>query len=149
MTSLFPSESEQAGVRALIACVAVSLYHYNVAPRDRALKLHEEFNGACAETDELTRWCAEPTYWATEMPTPTAMAYLKHAMKRYGAEAEKRVHANLAGLSVLGLTPETAEGDYRSRVITALRTALDALDPSERGVERAYIQTVLKETLER
>lgn len=75
---------------ALVAAIAVSLYSYNCNVADRAAALWREFNGECADLPDLERWCLSRS-WATEMPYPTARAYLAHAIAVYGAEAEDRV----------------------------------------------------------
>ena len=80
--------------------VAMSLYIYNVSPSERAKKLYDEFEGACAEMDELLRWVDLP-YWATEMPFPTAYAYMKHAMEKYGDEATRRCMTEAIGNAIL------------------------------------------------
>jgi hypothetical protein len=73
----------------VIEAIAMSLYMYNVSSGERAHKLYQHFDGACAEPPELQRWVDSP-YWATEMPLPTARVYLDHAVMRYGEEARRR-----------------------------------------------------------
>ena len=80
----------------LAAAVAVSLYQYNVSPAERATKIYEHFEGACAEIEELLA-LVDSKNWATSMAMPTARIYLMHAMERYGLEAINRVKANLDG----------------------------------------------------
>lgn len=79
----------------LTAATAMSLYRYNVDPATRAEKLYEHFKGACAEPADLLALVDNPC-WATEMPHPTALVYLRHAMERYGIEAAERVRINHA-----------------------------------------------------
>lgn len=83
----------------LIAATAMSLYIYNVSADKRAEKLYHHFADQglpCGDPDDFLRWVDMP-YWATEMPAPTALVYLEHAVTRYGAEAEDRLQANLQG----------------------------------------------------
>ena len=74
-------------------CIAVSLYMYNVAPLERATKLHNHFEGNCYPLMELVKM-VDSAYWATEMPYPTAAVYVQHALERYGKEAEIRAQMN-------------------------------------------------------
>lgn len=76
--------------QALVAATAMSLYRYNVPPKERAQKLYDEFEGECMEMPEMLRAVEDP-YWATAMPHPTAMQYMTHALDRYVEEATRRV----------------------------------------------------------
>ena len=78
----------------LTACVAMSLYQFNVNPMARAEKLYKEFDGQCAEMDEMLL-LVDYKHWATQMAMPTAKMYLEHALERYGFEARQRVDVNL------------------------------------------------------
>ena len=78
----------------LSTCLAISLYTYNVSPGERAEKLYKAFQGNCAEPDELLILVDNP-HWATQMAAPTALAYLRHAIDRYGTEAQERTRVNL------------------------------------------------------
>jgi len=75
----------------LEVAVALSLYHYNVSPTERAIKLYEHFDGECMEVHEMEdilvrrAGCA-----ATELPMPTSAVYVEHALERYGNEAKER-----------------------------------------------------------
>ncbi len=79
----------------LTAAVAMSLYRFNVSRGERAEKLYHHFKGQCAELEELLAMVDNPC-WATEMPHPTALVYLRHALERYGNEAAERVQLNHA-----------------------------------------------------
>ena len=80
-----------AAVRdAMVTATAMSLYQYNVSALERARRLDEHFAGNCSEMADLLRY-VDSTYWATEMPFPTAWVYLRQAMEQYGDEAEARV----------------------------------------------------------
>ncbi|MEE8482505.1 MAG: hypothetical protein V3S12_04055 [Acidiferrobacterales bacterium] len=81
-------------IEQLKACVAMSLYQYNVSPGIRAEKLYRHFNGACAEPDELL-YLVDRKHWATEMAAPTALKYLEHGLEKYGREAKLVIVANL------------------------------------------------------
>lgn len=84
-------------ITSIVTVTAVSLYSYNVDPLTRATKLFQHFNGECADLDDLIRW-VDDRNWATEMPYPTAVAYLKHAVDKYGEEATRRCAINSANL---------------------------------------------------
>jgi hypothetical protein len=77
----------------LAAAIAMSLYIYNVSPGERAEKLYRHFKGACADPDDLLRWVDHHS-WATEMPFPTMVIYLEHALAKYGQEALEKVRIN-------------------------------------------------------
>lgn len=79
-----------------VACVAVSLYAYNVAPSFRAMNLYNHFGGECADLSDLLQWVKSP-YWATEMPQPTCDAYIQYVLERYEIEATERVRVNRQG----------------------------------------------------
>ncbi len=79
----------------LAICIAMSLYQYNVSPFERAEKLYAEFNGVCAEIDDLISM-VDNKNWATEMAAPTALKYLEHGLEKYGKEARERVEINLS-----------------------------------------------------
>jgi hypothetical protein len=82
--------------QGLVVATALSLYAYNVDVHTRAIALHEHFNGDCMEIEELVRSLAHRgEYFATELPAPTALAYVQQALARYGVEAESRVRVNL------------------------------------------------------
>jgi hypothetical protein len=83
----------------LVAATAMSLYQYNVAPIERAQKLYDHFQGACATMDDLLE-LVDHTHWATQMAAPTALVFMDHAMARYGQEAEERVQVNLEDFRV-------------------------------------------------
>ncbi len=75
--------------------VALALYGYNVSPLKRALKIHEHFEGHCADLDDLVRTLTDFTaYAATELAPPTASLYVQHALERYGKEAINRCSVN-------------------------------------------------------
>ena len=84
----------------LEVAIALSLYFYNVSPLDRARRLHEHFNGCCAELDELT-WMCGMAWVVTDLPYPTAKVYVQHALERYGEEARERVQINRQGYESL------------------------------------------------
>lgn len=71
--------------------IALSLYAYNDSAYNRALKLVQHFDGACLELEEiiliLQRRAGSA---ATELPFPTAVIYVEHALARYGDEARER-----------------------------------------------------------
>lgn len=77
----------------VVVGVALSLYAFNVAPRQRAQKLYDHFDGACMDLADLERLMEGPWvgYAMTELPMPTATVYVQHALERYGAEALHRV----------------------------------------------------------
>lgn len=85
------------GREALVVATALALYGYNVSPDERADALFEQFDGACAEPDELLRVMSTErvAFAATELATPTALAYVEHALERYGEEAERRITIEL------------------------------------------------------
>lgn len=79
--------------------IALSLYAYNVSPKDRAERLHAHFDGACADIADLISMMmpARAAFLMTELAAPTANAYVQHALERYLTEAGVRVSAE-AGL---------------------------------------------------
>ena len=85
------------GRDALVVATALALYGYNVSPGDRAEALFNQFNGACAEIEELLRAMTSErvAFAATELATPTALVYVEHALARYGEEAKRRVDCEL------------------------------------------------------
>jgi len=86
----------------IVVAVALSLYGFNVSPVERAQKLYDHFEGACAElSDLITILSDRGQFAATELAMPTALVYVEHAMERYGEEAAQRVAANL------GLSPDS------------------------------------------
>ena len=80
--------------------IALSLYFYNVSPMERAKRLYEHFNGACADLDELS-WLCSLAWGITELAYPTAKVYVQHALERYGEEARERVRVNRQGYESL------------------------------------------------
>ncbi len=80
----------------LVVATAMSLYAFNVSPGIRAEKLYHHFRGACAEAHELVAVMQTPrvAFAATELAPPTAEVYVRHAMEKYGEEAENRVRIN-------------------------------------------------------
>lgn len=94
--------------------VALSLYLFNVPPFQIAKKLHDHFNGDCAELEDLFNYFADRTsrkaYLATELAMPTALVLVHHALEKYGEEARGRVRINLDTLS--GSMAESIAGIY-------------------------------------
>lgn len=80
--------------QGLIEATAMALYIFMVSPHNRAKKLYEHFDGACAEMQDMIRY-VDRAFWATEMPFPTVVIYMQHAMDRYGEEAAQRVEQSL------------------------------------------------------
>ncbi len=79
----------------MIPAIAMSLYTYNFSAVTRAEKLYQHFDGNCIEQEELVDILLNFNHvWATELPYPTAKAYLQHAMQQYGHEAQQRVTVN-------------------------------------------------------
>ncbi len=79
--------------------IALSLYAYNVSANERAQKIWDHFQGDCMEVAELVDILMNRgAYLATELPYPSAFVYVKHAIERYGEEAQERVSANFLGV---------------------------------------------------
>lgn len=75
--------------------IALSLYNYNVPPGERSKKLYRQFEGACAEPDELLRILTEESgHLGTAFAFPTAKAYIEDALAKYGDEARDTVRLN-------------------------------------------------------
>jgi len=77
----------------IVVAVALALYRYNVSPAERATKLYQHFDGACAEMEDLIYLVDLPDAF-TAMAMPTAIVYVTHAVERYAEEAAERVRAN-------------------------------------------------------
>ena len=79
----------------LEVAIALSLYAYNVSPRERAQKLYDHFHGDCMEGEELMEIMETRRVGvaATELPMSIAAAYVVHALETYGEEAQERVKA--------------------------------------------------------
>lgn len=75
----------------LTVAIALSGYHYDVAPMIRATKLYDHFQGNCMELSDLADLLTEhPGSVMLRLPGPTAVVYLKHALDKYGNEAWER-----------------------------------------------------------
>ena len=80
-----------AAYSPLEVAIALSLYAYNVSVAQRAKKLWDCFDGDCMELPEIIDiLLARPAYIATELPLPTASAYVQHALELYGSQARQR-----------------------------------------------------------
>lgn len=77
----------------IVVGIALSLYGYNVSPLHRACRLYDHFQGNCMELEDLLFVLSGPraAYAMTELPLPTALVYLQHALEAYGEEAFRRV----------------------------------------------------------
>jgi hypothetical protein len=74
--------------------MALSLYAYNVSPYERAQRLYNHFEGACAELVDLVEILDKQRgYEATALAFPTASVYVQHALAQYGEEACQRIAA--------------------------------------------------------
>ncbi len=83
----------------LAAGVAMSLYQYNVGPRERLGALANAMGLNLLEWDrETLLHLVESKHWATEMSADMALAYLRNALDRYGDESQRRVLVNLEGI---------------------------------------------------
>ena len=77
---------------------ALALYGYNISPVVRATKLFDHFQGNCMEINDLFNIMSySPAWAATELPYPTAVVYVDHALERYGEEAIERCRINAGG----------------------------------------------------
>jgi len=77
--------------RPIEVAIALSLYGYNVSPGERAERLFNHFEGACAEPEELLDILVKRgQFSATEFAYPTAVVYVQHALDKYGQEAITR-----------------------------------------------------------
>ena len=75
----------------IVVAIALSLYHFNVAPGTRAQKLYDHFEGNCAELEDLLLTLTlHSGHIATVLGYPTAKVYVQHAMDKYGDEARRR-----------------------------------------------------------
>ena len=75
--------------------VALSLYAYNVSPTERAQAIYDYFHGECMDFEDLVHlFITRPAYVATELPLPSAEAYVAFALQKYGDEARHRVESN-------------------------------------------------------
>ena len=74
----------------IVVAVALSLYSFNVSPGERAQKIYDHFQGQCLPLRELVRICSDGAHIATELPYPSAVLYVAHALERYGRQAEYR-----------------------------------------------------------
>jgi hypothetical protein len=78
--------------------VALALYSYNIDPVDRAQRIYGHFSGECMEVEDLVKILHNsPAYIATELPYPSAVVYVAHALGRYGEEARNRCRINATG----------------------------------------------------
>jgi hypothetical protein len=95
---IFPLENRMKRPEPLVVAVALSLYAYNVSAGERACKLSEHFDAigeGCMGIDEMAHILINNGgYAATELPQETAEVYVRHAMEKYGKEAERRVAIN-------------------------------------------------------
>ncbi len=83
----------------IVVSMALSLYAFNVRVAERARKLLDHFKGECMDLDELEDILqTRGAYAATELPYPTALVYVQHAMERYGDEARKRAEVEAKGI---------------------------------------------------
>jgi hypothetical protein len=81
----------------LDVAVALSLYNYNVSPRERAQKIYDHFKGNCAELGDLVHCCTYNNgFIATALAAPSAAVYVGHALAKYGEEAKNRNRINLS-----------------------------------------------------
>ncbi len=72
--------------------IALALYAYNVSAVTRGAKLYNHFEGDCMEPEELVHVCHERAHAiATELPFPSAVVYVFHALEQYGEEAREKV----------------------------------------------------------
>lgn len=76
--------------------IALALYEHNVSPLVRVEAIYKHFRGECAELPELLEYL---TYGhaVTALPFPSAEVYVQHALRRYGAEARRRVQIERRG----------------------------------------------------
>src|ERR1700692_1447106 len=95
-------ESDQNGksYSPIVVAIALSLYGYNVSAGERANRLYQHFNGECMDEVEMIDLFQgrRAAYVATELPYPTALVYVQHAMDRYGKEAQHRAEVEVKGL---------------------------------------------------
>jgi hypothetical protein len=72
--------------------IALALYAYNVSAVTRGAKLYNHFAGDCMDPEELVQICHERAHAiATELPFPSAVVYVAHALEKYGEEAREKV----------------------------------------------------------
>ena len=84
--------SDDPAKEALVIAVALSWYAFNVSATERARRLHAHFHGDCMDMGDLVDVLVKRgECFATEFPYPTALAYVRDALRAYHRAAREHV----------------------------------------------------------